>query len=107
MGVVFVILFALIMGGIWGFSIGFFIFSLVLNHSNNIGDKRVSDVPYTSQFEVTSRADKIPHRTEIFQQQIESGMMNLINSPEYRAIMEQSVRRSDDELVSHENNVKQ
>jgi hypothetical protein len=96
-----IIILSLVFGGAIGFSIGFFIFSIMLNRSNNFGDTRLNDYAKASEIEVTYKADRIQRDPAVLKQHLEYGMHDLINQPSYRAIMERSVKNPDSDPVSH------
>lgn len=85
-----------------GLAIGFFIFSLILNQSNNFGDSFRNDNPLTTGIVLTSKADQIQHRVEVFQYHLDYGMRDLVNQPTYQAMMEHSIKKSDNEQVAHQ-----
>ena len=101
MDVFFVVVISLIIGGGIGFSIGFFIFSIVLNRSNNFGDTRLNDYAKASEIQITYKADRIQRDPAVLKQHLEYGMRDLISQPAHRAIMERSVKNPDSDPVSH------
>lgn len=99
------IIFGLISGLAIGFSISFFIFSLMLNRSNNFGDEKVLRPigklkGFDSEVKVFSKADRINRDQREFQMYVDSGMRQLIQSPEYQQSMARSIKSPDDEQVS-------
>ena len=94
-------------GGFFGcFSIVFLIYSLILNKSNNFGDRKFARPPlakeigFDSELHLTSQADHSQNNPQVFQQHLEYGMAQLINSPEYKELMDRSVKSPDSEQVS-------
>ena len=84
----------------------FLIYSLILNKSNNFGDRKFARPPlakeigFDSELHLTSQTDHIQNNPQVFQQHLEYGMAQLINSPEYKELMDRSVKSPDSEQVS-------
>ncbi|MBO4928416.1 MAG: hypothetical protein J5379_09250 [Clostridiales bacterium] len=102
MRIALVAIISILFGGGFGFSIGFFIFSIVLNSSNNIGGKAIRDDLWAGKLVVMSRVNKIKHSKPLFDEHINMGMRDLVANPTYQAMMDRSVKKADSELVTHE-----
>ena len=102
MRIALVAFFSLLFGGCVGFSIGFFIFSLVLNSSNNIGGKAIREDLRAGELVTMSRENRIKHSKPLFDEYINMGMRDIVSNPTYHTMMDRSVKKADSELVTHE-----
>ncbi|MBR5057168.1 MAG: hypothetical protein IKX04_01240 [Clostridiales bacterium] len=105
MGVFLAIIFGFVAGFFFVFSLVFLIYSWRLNKSNNFGDKNfirplAKEIGFDSELHLTSQADRIQDNPQVRLQHVEYGMQMLINSPEYKELMERSVKSPDNEQVA-------
>lgn len=105
MGVFVSIIIGFIAGYFCVFSLVFLIYSWRLNKSNNFGDKNFTrqfakEIGFNSELHLTSQADRIQNNPQVFAQHLEYGMHQLINSPEYKELMDRSIKSPDSEQVA-------